>query len=179
MLRLEACMSDPVDGKKIAVREARPGDAEAIASIGRRSFTWAFGHLYPEAVLARYLKATYAVQKIADSLAKATNVYLVAESDGQLQGFLKLKVAMGGMPWQVQKLYIDPDLIQRGFGGRLMQGGEDHMRKHGADSSWLVVYTGNDRAIRFYKDLGYEITGPEFHDFEGIRIEFRRMLKRF
>lgn len=163
----------------IRVREARPGDAEAIADIGRRSFTWAFGHLYQADGLARYLEATYAVGKIAGSLAKPANLYLVAEAEGAVRGFLKLKVAAPGASWQVQKLYVDPDLIQRGLGGRLMEAGEARMIEGGAGSAWLVVYVGNARAIRFYADLGFEVAGPEFHDFETLRVEFKRMVKGY
>ncbi|GLH74393.1 N-acetyltransferase [Geothrix limicola] len=172
-------MSDPAKEQTILVREARPADVEAIADIGRRSFTWAFGHLYQEAGLARYLEATYAVGKIAGSLSKPANLYLVAEVEGAVRGFLKLKVAQPGAAWQVQKLYIDPDLIQRGLGGQLMRAGEARMLEGGAGSAWLVVYTGNARAIRFYTDLGYEVTGPVFHDFEELRVEFKRMERRY
>jgi ribosomal protein S18 acetylase RimI-like enzyme len=163
----------------LTVRRALPEDAQAIAAIGRRSFTWAFGVLYREEVLARYLEATYSVGKIARSLAKPGNVYVVAEAEGRVQGFLKLKVGGADASWQVQKLYVDPDLIQGGIGRRLMQAGEDWMRQEGAASSWLVVYRGNDRAIRFYRALGYEEAGAESHDFEDIRIEFKRMAKSY
>ncbi|WP_257304495.1 GNAT family N-acetyltransferase [Geothrix campi] len=160
------------------VRSAAAEDVEAIASLGRKSFSWAFGALFREDVLARYLDGTYSARKIAGSLAKAANLYFVAEAEGRLQGFLKLK-AGGAEAWQVQKLYVDPDLIQSGIGRRLMQAGEEAMRARKAPSAWLVVYHGNDRAIRFYRGLGYAETGVEFHDFEDIRIEFRRMSKAY
>lgn len=162
----------------LIVRRAIPEDAETIATIGWKSFTWAFGALYREEVLARYLEATYSIDKIAGSLTKPGNVYFVAEAGGCVQGFLKLKEG-GAAAWQVQKLYVDPDLIQSGIGRRLMQAGEDWMRRQGAASSWLVVYRGNDRAIRFYGALGYEEAGSESHDFEDIRIEFKRMAKPY
>ncbi len=162
----------------LIVRPAVPGDAEAIAALGRKSFTWAFGSLFREDVLARYLDQTYAPGKIRGSLGKAANVYFAAEAEGRLEGFLKLK-ADGAEAWQVQKLYVDPDRIQAGIGRGLMAAGEDLMRAQGAPAAWLVVYRGNDRALRFYRTLGYDVTGVEFHDFEDIRIEFRRMYRPF
>ena len=160
------------------VRGAVAGDAETISALGRKSFSWAFGALFREDVLARYLDGTYSARKIAGSLAKPANLYFVAEAEGRLQGFLKLKVGGVGA-WQVQKLYVDPDLIQSGIGQCLMQAGEAVMMAREAASAWLVVYKGNDRAIRFYRGLGYADTGVEFHDFEDIRIEFRRMSKAY
>lgn len=166
------------------IRPALPEDAPAIASVGRASFTWAFGHLYREDNLARYLEATYSPAKIARSLAKPTNAYFVAEVDGRVLGFLKLKedcphpAAPGpGIPWQTQKLYVDPGTLRSGLGGQLMEVGEAWMRARGAGSTWLVVYKGNDPAIRFYETLGFRQVGVEFHDFEDLRVEFKLMAK--
>ena len=148
------------------------------------SFTWAFGHLYQEGTLARYLEATYSHAKIARSLAKPTNTYFVAEVDGRVLGFLKLKedcpnasITGPGTPWQTQKLYVDPGTLRSGIGRQLMRAGEEWMRMRGAGSTWLVVYRGNDPAIRFYETLGFQQVGVEFHDFEELRVEFRLMGK--
>ncbi|WP_306598798.1 GNAT family N-acetyltransferase [Geothrix sp. 21YS21S-2] len=160
------------------IRPALATDAEAIAAIGRRSFVWAFGHLYPrKEVLDRYLDATYSVAKIAASLAKPANVYFVAEGD-RIEGFLKLK-AESPDRWQTQKLYIDPDLIQGGAGKQLMAAGEEAMLRRGVASSWLVVYEGNGRALRFYAGLGYAPAGTRTLDFEGTLIRFLEMEKTF
>ena len=162
----------------ILVRPALPDDAAAIARIGRESFTWAFGHLYPQDVLDRYLANTYGVSKIAGSLAKPGNVYLVAEGEAGLQGFLKLKAGPGGV-WQTQKLYVDPSAIQGGFGKRLMLAGLELMRGRGAVSTWLEVYTENERALRFYGGLGFVETGRTEHDFETVHVVFKRLERRF
>lgn len=166
------------------IRSAVPEDAPAIASVGRASFTWAFGHLYQPAALDRYLDATYSTAKISHSLAKPTNAYFVAEVEGRVLGFLKLKedcphpAAPGsGTPWQTQKLYVDPGTLRSGLGRQLMQVGEAWMRVRGAGSTWLVVYKGNDPAIRFYETLGFRQVGVEFHDFEDLRVEFKLMAK--
>jgi ribosomal protein S18 acetylase RimI-like enzyme len=167
------------------IRPALFEDAPAIASVGRASFTWAFGHLYQEATLARYLEATYSTAKIARSLAKPTNTYLVAEVGGRVLGFLKLKgdcphpsLTTPGTAWQTQKLYVDPGALRSGLGRRLMQAGEERMRTQGVGSTWLVVYQGNDSAICFYESLGFKQVGVESHDFEELRVEFKLMERR-
>ncbi|WP_291271494.1 GNAT family N-acetyltransferase [Geothrix sp.] len=166
------------------IRPARPEDGTAIASVGRESFTWAFGHLYEAGTLARYLEATYSPAKIARSLAKPSNTYFVAEVEGRVLGFLKLKEACPhpsatgpGTPWQTQKLYVDPGTLRSGLGRQLMLAGEAWMRTRGAGSTWLVVYQGNASAIRFYESLGFRQVGVEFHDFEQLRVEFKLMEK--
>jgi ribosomal protein S18 acetylase RimI-like enzyme len=170
----------------VAIRPALAEDAQAIAAIGRRSFTWAFGHLYQAEALARYLEATYAVGKISGSLRKDSNLYFVAEREGRIEGFLKLKAASprgeareGLAEWQVQKLYIDPERIQGGLGRELMAAGEALMAARGVGSAWLLVYTGNERALRFYRALGYLEVDTRTLGFEGMSVEFMVMEKAF
>jgi len=165
------------------VRLATLGDAARIAMVGRASFTWAFAHLFRPEVLSRYLEHTYSEQKIASSISKPQNTYFVAEPDGQVCAFLKLKrdnfhPTLAGRPqWQVQKLYVEPTLIQRGLGKSLMVAGDALMRREGAACSWLEMYKGNMRALRFYSDLGYAEIGSTCHHFEDIRIDFKVLAK--
>lgn len=168
----------------ILIRPAQPEDAAGIASVGRASFTWAFGHLYQPDNLARYIEATYSTAKIAHSLTKPANHYFVAEKAGRVVGFLKLKencphssLKHPGTPWQTQKLYVDPTELRTGTGRQLMGAGEERLRLRGAGSTWLVVYKGNAPAIRFYETLGFQTVGVEFHDFEELRVEFKLMEK--
>jgi len=73
------------------VRDATDHDVEEIVRVGRASFAWAFAHLFTPDVLARYLAATYSTEKISASLSRSDNVYFMAESQGDVVGFLKLK----------------------------------------------------------------------------------------
>lgn len=70
------------------IRRGIAGDEKAISRVGRLSFSGAFGHLFPAEVLARYLDETYSEPKIASSLSKTGSVYLVAEVEDSVVGFL-------------------------------------------------------------------------------------------
>jgi len=48
----------------------------------------------------------------------------------------------------------------------------------GAELVWLLVYTGNERALAFYDRFGYLAAGRETHAFEHIRVDFRLLAKR-
>ncbi len=168
----------------IVIRTASAADAPVIAAVGARSFTWAFGHLFTPEVLERYLAATYAEAKIRSSLARPENLFFVADANGSVDGFLKLKrgcahPTLEGRQWQLQKLYIDPDRIRSGLGLALMAAGEQAMRAEGTELAWLLVYTGNERAQAFYRRFDYRPAAGEVHDFEHIRVEFKLLVKRF
>lgn len=170
---------------KPMVRRATDADAATIAAVGRKSFSCAFSRLFTPDVLARYLEQTYSVEKIHSSLRKPDNLYFVAEENRQVAAFLKLKrncihpLLSSQVQWQLQKLYVDPDMIGHGMGAELMKIGEDVMAEQRADCSWLVVYKGNERALAFYQRFGYRDAGVEFHDFEHIRVEFRVLAKEY
>jgi ribosomal protein S18 acetylase RimI-like enzyme len=166
------------------VRPAAAADAPAIAAVGGRSFTWAFGHLFTPEVLGRYLAQTYSVAKIRSSQSKPEHLYYVAEAEGTILGFLKLKrncphPALTGRQWQLQKLYVEPDRTRHGIGLVLMAEGERAWGAEGAACTWLLVYAGNERAHAFYRRFGFLPAGSEVHDFEHIRVEFRLLVKRY
>ncbi len=170
---------------KPIVRRAIEADAATIAAVGRKSFSWTFSHLFTPDVLSRYLERTYSVEKIRSSLQKPNNLYFVAEGDRQVAAFLKLKrdcrhpLLAYKMQWQLQKLYVDPDMMGHGMGAGLMTVGEHVMTEQRADCTWLVVYKGNERALKFYQRFGYRDATVEFHDFEHIRVEFKVLTKEY
>jgi ribosomal protein S18 acetylase RimI-like enzyme len=169
----------------MSVRSAKRGDEEAIAHIGRESFTWAFGQLFPADVLTRYLDATYSAGKILLSISKPNNVYFVSEAEDRIVGFLKLKrscrhfLIRDSRQLQVQKIYVLPNAANMGIGSSLMRLGEESVRALAPISAWLMVYEGNHRAVSFYERLGYCPIGRDNHDFEAIRVGFTVMKKDY
>jgi diamine N-acetyltransferase len=165
------------------IRRGVAGDEKAISRIGRESFSWAFGHLYPTDVLERYLDDTYSARKLALSLSKPSNLYFVAEVEDGLVGFLKLKrfcnhplIRCAGQV-QVQKLYVLPESANLGVGSSLMRSAEAEISALLPVSAWLMVYVENRRARCFYERFGYEIIGSDTHDFEDVRVSFSVMKK--
>ncbi len=167
------------------IRNAIPGDEEVIVQVGRESFSWAFGHLFTADIVARYLDDTYSIGKIRDSFSKPGNVYFVAEVEGQVVGFLKLKLSCrhnlvaSSHQLQLQKIYVLPGAAGSGIGSELMRAGEETIRALAPVSTWLMVYEGNHRAAAFYERFGYSAIGKDMHDFEGIRVTFTVMTKDY
>lgn len=166
------------------IRKANREDCSSISDIGRRSFSHAFGYLFPEDGLLRYLDQTYALDKILNSLVKANNVYFVAEVDGKLIGFLKIKLNSqhpfftADQSLQIQKLYVDPLSFSQGAGGYLMRSAEKAVDHRGFDSVWLAVHEENHRAIQFYQTMGYQEQGGIKHRFEHDDMQFKVLDKK-
>jgi ribosomal protein S18 acetylase RimI-like enzyme len=170
---------------RMKIRRGVAGDEKAISFIGRGSFSWAFGHLYPPDVLERYLDVTYSVPKIASSLSESDNVYFVAELENELVGFLKLKQSCHHQmihrdcQVQVQKVYVLPNFANSGVGTGLMQTVDAELSEIPSVSAWLMVYEENRRAVSFYERFGYRVIGKDTYDFENVRVQFSVMEKTY
>ena len=66
-----------------ALRSATPADAQALAELGRVSFTAAFGHLYKPEDLAAFLAEYRTPEKFLAHLADPPTLVQLAEVDGQ------------------------------------------------------------------------------------------------
>ena len=169
----------------IEVRRAVLSDARQIASVGRSSFATAFGYLFPEDVLTRYLEATYADKKIEGSLAKPNNYFFVAVDKETILGFLKLKsdcrhrLIPDPLQWQLQKIYVLPASTDKGIGTLLINFAEPTILEAAPDCCWLQVYAGNPRAQNLYRRVGYETIATDIHPIEHIPIPYALMKKTY
>ena len=84
---------------------------------------------------------------------------LVAEgAEGAPVGFISLKVgeyAVGGARGHVADLAVTADARRIGVGTALMRAGEEWARDRGLPAVSLDVWSTNERALTFYRRLGY------------------------
>jgi ribosomal protein S18 acetylase RimI-like enzyme len=87
---------------------------------------------------------------------------VVAEQDGQIigAGWTRIIPAYGHIDDKTPELAISvlPNFRGKGIGSEIMQSLFDLLRKRGYSRTSLSVQKDNP-AVRFYKRLGYEITG--------------------
>ncbi|OYY91182.1 MAG: GNAT family N-acetyltransferase [Sphingomonas sp. 28-66-16] len=141
-------------------RAATPGDAEALAALGRESFSETFAHLYDPADLALFLE-THSVDRWAAQLADPAFAVRVVEVDGRLVAFVKLgppslPFTPQGRPIELRQFYILKPWQGSGLAAALMDWALAEARGRGADEMYLSVFVDNHRARRFYARYGFE-----------------------
>jgi ribosomal protein S18 acetylase RimI-like enzyme len=157
-------------------------EAAAIAQVGRATFAASFAHLFPPAALDRYLARTWSEAKIAASLEKPSNRYMVARCAGQVVGFVKAKLDYPaphrppGVWHQLQKMYVLPTHQGQGLGSRLLRAllGESVAA---GDAWWLQVHLGNHGAHRLYLRHGFTEHHRGIVEIEGVPIDFRVLVR--
>jgi N-terminal acetyltransferase B complex catalytic subunit len=86
---------------------------------------------------------------------------LVAEgAEGAPLGFISLRVstdAVGAARGHVADLAVIADARRIGVGTALMEAGEAWVRDHGLAAVSLDVWSTNQRAVAFYRELGYSV----------------------
>ncbi|QKG70541.1 GNAT family N-acetyltransferase [Erythrobacter mangrovi] len=139
------------------LRPAQPADAPTLAEFGRASFAAAFGHLYRPADLAAFEAETYAVETVAAEIAGSEYSHMLAESDGRLAGYCKMRVpsklavhSAASNPIELVQLYADPARTGQGIGAALMDWALGLAHDGGHDAILLSVWSGNTGAQRFY-----------------------------
>jgi ribosomal protein S18 acetylase RimI-like enzyme len=84
---------------------------------------------------------------------------LVAEgADGTRLGFISLRVGkdvVGSARGHVADVAVSADARRMGVGSALMNAGEAWARDRGLPTLSLDVWSTNDRALAFYRRLGY------------------------
>jgi ribosomal protein S18 acetylase RimI-like enzyme len=148
----------------VRYRDATPGDAAAMAELGRATFTETFGHLYTPENLAAFLESHTEERWAADLEDRALSVR-VAETGGRLVAYAKvgpptLPFEPRGASTELRQFYVLQPCHGRGIAQELMDWVLAEARRRGADDLYLSVFVDNHRARRFYERYGFEFVGP-------------------
>ncbi len=163
------------------VRKANEYDAEMISLIGKISFRDAFGNVFDKDNLEEYLKNVYNPDKIEVSINKENNAWFVAELDDRPVGFAKVrKFSLNDeiesvSQVQLEKIYVLPGYQDRGAGSLLLDEVLNLAHELSPDYIWLDVYTGNEKAIRFYERNGFKKETTYYQGFGSQHFGFHMM----
>ena len=108
------------------------------------------------------------------------NTCIIAEEDGRVLGTVvygKSESEPGGADWHA--IYLSPQRIGQGLGHRLYAYMEETMRSQGFRRCTLEALTANHRAVKFYEDHGYALTGTFTVRENGMELECCTMKKQF
>jgi len=124
------------EGVTLRLADAADGDALGDVWLAAWYATFDFPPGHPDADVRQWLKG---------EMLPAHEVWVAAERDGTVVGFIALSDAM------VDHLYIRPEWIGRGIGSDLLALAKTR-RPDGLD---LYCFQANDRARRFYEARGF------------------------
>lgn len=95
---------------------------------------------------------------IAFARSKATSTLLVGRQNADGPVIASLMVGHDGHRGWVYYVSVSPDHQSAGYGKIMMQAAEQWLLDQGIWKTQLMVRTGNEKVIRFYEGLGYNIS---------------------
>ena len=136
---------------EFGIRAAEPGEEEAIVPL----YEWLFA---PPGTRPSAWDPRRAAVALRDAIESHDSVVLVAESGGDLVGFLTgyqdlHSVRFGYRAW-VEDLAVHPDHRSRGIGARLLAAARDWARERGSTHLELDSAEARTDAHRFYEREG-------------------------
>ena len=141
---------------RIEIRPARNGDGEFVAAFASSLLEFGSPALSDAAPLVPDFREVLAAA-VRNQDERAT-VLIADGEDGTPLGFISLKVGTGVAGIErghVADLAVIGSARRRGVGQALMQAGEAWAREHGFAVLSLDVWSTNQRALQFYRRLGY------------------------
>lgn len=94
---------------------------------------------------------------------KDLSIYIVAEVDGVIAGYVGSWIVMG--EGQITNIAVKKDYRSRGIGAALLYAVIVELERRGSTSIVLEVRVGNENAIKLYEKFGFEVVGkrPKYY----------------
>lgn len=173
----------------LSIRLASFQDAAALSALKIRCFretflTEGFDIPYPPSELARFEDESYGVPRIEAELADSSHATWVVETaDGDLVAYAHAGPCKLPHPeanasqGELYQLYIRRSHQGLGLGQSLMTRSLDWIATTYPGPVWLGVWSGNDKAQRFYARLGFRKVG-DYHFMVGDHADAEFIFRR-
>ena len=152
---------------RVVVLRATTADAALLAEVAARTFYDTFADSNTPEDMEKFLSSTYSEEIQRKEIEDGTMTTLLAECAGTVAGFAQIKMAKapdcvkGPSPIEIKRFYVDKPFHGRGVAQELMRTAEEIARDAGAKTIWLGVWEHNDRAIAFYRKIGFFPVGSQ------------------
>ncbi len=151
------------------VRDAVPGDVEALAALAGETFPLACPPELPQADIAAFISDHLNPERFREYLAAPDHVVLVTDDlDGYVLMMLgddyapEPEYGVRGRPAAcLSKCYVRDGRHGDGVAAALIAEAKRRARNLGAASIWLSTNQGNARACRFYVKQGFAQVGTK------------------
>ena len=150
---------------EMQIYRATADDAQALSRFSARIFPLGCpANTRPED-LADYINRELTPERFLDLLRDEQIEILAVKIQNTLAGFALIARDSSARDEQsfgeveLRKFYVDPPYHGRGVANTLMQKVLASADVQGASTLWLSVFSGNPRAISFYKRWGFRVIG--------------------
>lgn len=142
--------------REIIIRKFQEDDAESVYQVLKYSWLDAYSSFIPKEDLESYLNQTYSVELLKKICTNADYISFVAEMNDTICGWLKLCDSKIENRFYINSIYVLPEFQQLKIGSRLIVLSLEEARKKNYSEIFIGVMLNNEKALRWYRNLGFE-----------------------
>ena len=133
-----------------------------LADIGAQTFYETFRPHNTEEDMQKYISMAYNTAAIKQNLLKEKVHYFLGYLNHQDAGYVKLienpkDIKLEGRIMELEKIYLRKGFHGSGLAASLMNLAFEKSKDRGFEKLYLGVWQENERAIAFYKKMGFEV----------------------
>ena len=170
--------------EKLIIKSAHIDDVVKLTELSVSTFCDTFGPPVNRGEdVDRYIADEMNIEKLTMELSDRDNQFFLAYCDNKPIGYVKMRSAVMPAelehynPIEIERLYVIKEYQSKKVGAALMNYCLTYASRHNYDMVWLGVWEHNYKALKFYKDFGFELFGA--HPFVlGDDVQTDVLMKR-
>ena len=150
----------------ITFKQVELVDAIELSDLAKKIYKPHYPYLWNEGGVDWYINEfAYPVDKVEQEILDPNNLHFIVYKEEEALGYLKINInaKSNGIiqedALELERIYIDIDRIQQSIGSAMMNFVFDLAKKKNKKSIYLKAMDSADKALSFYKKLGFEIIG--------------------
>ena len=150
---------------EMTITRCTENEWKQLQEISRITFDETFRAQNKSENMEAYLSQAFTEEKIKNELSKENSQFFFIYAGDRRAGYLKINVGdaqteeMGNEALEIERIYILKAFQSQGLGRVLFDKAMDIADEMQASKIWLGVWEKNDKAIAFYKNLGFSEHG--------------------
>ncbi len=148
--------------KNVSITKTSKKDAEILHKLAITTFRESHGHSAPARDIDEYINAKFTLKNIQEELSDESNVFHLVYVNEELAGYSKIiyNTAYGNLTQpnstKLERLYVLAKFHDLKIGKQIMDFNLNLVAQNSQSELWLYVWTENHRAVRFYKNYGFQ-----------------------
>ncbi|CAN5737743.1 GNAT family N-acetyltransferase [soil metagenome] len=147
----------------VNIKQATVADAALIVETGSMSFIESHGNSAPGEDIASYVSAKFTLSVLENELADPKNIFHIIYFNDEAAGYSKIilnepyALIKESPVTKMERLYLLKKFYDQKLGMKLFDFILKLSKQEKQLGIWLYVWTANERAVRFYKNAGFEV----------------------
>jgi ribosomal protein S18 acetylase RimI-like enzyme len=146
----------------VSIRKTSINDAGILRELAITTFRESHGHSASAEDINEYIRTKFTVENIKSELSDEANVFHLVYVNDELAGYSKIiydtayENLTPANSAKLERLYVLEKFHDLKIGKQLMDFNINLIKQNAQSGVWLYVWTENHRAVRFYKNYGFQ-----------------------